>query len=106
PTPRQPPAHPPVQHIPYTTLFRSTPQTIDDHARRERIDRRANRFGQFASPAPAGKRLRLCVAQHAEEMPRHGRPFGIDVAANEEDRKRTRLESSHLGIWYAVLCLR
>src|SRR5437899_9706086 len=74
--------------FPYTTLFRSIPA-----ARRARRDgRRADR-GQ-----PAG-RSRREVARAAAVS--HAR-----ATSRREDRKSTRLNSSHLGISYAVFCLK
>src|SRR5262245_64021805 len=45
---------------------------------------------------------RLAVARHAA-----GEPVGgpIDHVLDRQDRKSTRLNSSHLGISYAVFCL-
>src|SRR5262245_64605650 len=65
--------------FPYSTLFRS--QAVDD--------RRAPRAGYLRAHAhrgyPGRSRIRL---------------------AGREDRKSTRLNSSHLGISYAVFCLK
>src|SRR5258705_97749 len=63
--------------FPYTTLFRS------------RSDR--------------------CALRHEahDRLPRCGRGAGLDVMPDEtRDRKSTRLNSSHLGISYAVFCLK
>src|SRR5437899_10153124 len=76
--------------FPYTSLFRS-----DQGGRHPRDQRRAARLG-----------------------PRSGRPRDRDVHGapravaplrrrrRDEDRKSTRLNSSHLGISYAVFCLK
>src|SRR5438045_6257314 len=66
--------------FPYTTLFRS-------------CDRRCSRRARAASPACRRRPGRLGRGQSA-----HHRQL--------EDRKSTRLNSSHLGISYAVFCLK
>src|SRR5437899_6373162 len=65
--------------FPYTTLFRSAPERCV-HATRYRGRRRRYR--------------RLRRRRQQERGPRH------------RDRKSTRLNSSHLGISYAVFCLK
>src|SRR5206468_8650388 len=84
---RRPP-HPTL--FPYTTLFRSR------RAAASRDDARA--FG-------AG---RLDVAEHARVvLARDQRPeLGARVERVAEDRKSTRLNSSHDQISYAVFCLK
>src|SRR2546426_5956915 len=63
--------------FPYTTLFRSPARAWRARARRSR-------------PPAAGARSRT----------------GIAPAAARQDRKSTRLNSSHLVISYAVFCLK
>src|SRR3712207_7931577 len=66
--------------FPYTTLFRSP------------------RWGQFSIDSPPS----VCNRLHNERVPRvsrQGRPFS-------QDRKSTRLNSSHANISYAVFCLK
>src|SRR5438045_7817385 len=74
--------------FPYTTLFRSRLDArllLDEDGERERADARAG----------------------AQSV---GNRHGIDAADLERarplDRKSTRLNSSHLGISYAVFCLK
>src|SRR5262245_65321464 len=83
--------------FPYTTLFRSTngrhigrncPSGVHPVALLVLLPR----------PTRAG-----VVAPHLGGVALHRRPLGL-VAA--EDRKSTRLNSSHLGISYAVFCLK
>src|SRR5688572_31880903 len=74
--------------FPYTTLFRSLPP------RPGRGDE-AHRNGR----APAGGRLRTAP-------PDPGSPLGGAPAGMGEDRKSTRLNSSHSQISYAVFCLK
>src|SRR5256885_3374082 len=76
--------------FPYTTLFRSDrePQPLVHGDRRDQLD------------------------LHLDVVPRHHhlRPLwqlhGAREAARGEDRKSTRLNSSHLVISYAVFCLK
>src|SRR3712207_7883122 len=87
--------------FPYTTLFRS-------HAEHE-----VARTGELLAPR--------CVERH-EPRPRHpgspavapvvervgvvAREHGVLVVGEREDRKSTRLNSSHANISYAVFCLK
>src|SRR5690348_17757389 len=98
---RPPPRPPP---FPYTTLFRSlsSPRGAgerscgDDH-------RGAGSAGQNAKSVAAGilgkerTAVRLLHAGHATDPNR---------AAGGQDRKSTRLNSSHPSISYAVFCLK
>src|SRR5438045_6406881 len=74
------PPHPRSTLFPYTTLFRSVRYGCDrDPLRRRRLRRR----------------------------PRHGLVSPYQSARpGREDRKSTGLNSSHLGISYAVFCLK
>src|SRR4051812_49578147 len=73
--------------FPYTTLFRSEPRRgrHDDHPAGSGGPKRSGR------PAPV-------VALH-ERVAGHG-------DHGDEDRKSTRLNSSHMSISYAVFCLK
>src|SRR3712207_8428782 len=74
--------------FPYTTLFRSEP--------RQGRDERQH----------AGHVARGLLRRHAalpEGGGRHGHPGGQGV---RQDRKSTRLNSSHANISYAVFCLK
>src|SRR5690349_21951996 len=66
--------------FPYTTLFRSRGQHEDDVVGRllQRLEQRRRRF----------------LGQH------------VDLVDDVEDRKSTRLNSSHVEISYAVFCLK
>src|SRR5689334_24005618 len=66
--------------FPYTTLFRS------------------RRLTENAARAPAGRALRDCVDTDA-----HG---SAPPLLSDQDRKSTRLNSSHSSISYAVFCLK
>src|SRR5438045_5122365 len=72
--------------FPYTTLFRSVPRGLDHELLRPRV--RDERQRVAVAVRVTGRVARL----HA----------GVDV--ERQDRKSTRLNSSHLGISYAVFC--
>src|SRR5438477_12031583 len=73
--------------FPYTTLFRSS--IPSDPIPKGRVDLGASEPHVHARPVPPGLHLR-----HAREhKPR-------------QDRKSTRLNSSHMSISYAVFCLK
>src|SRR5205807_10422496 len=100
---RQPP-RPPL--FPYTTLFRS------EEVRRRQRRRPADRPGRHGIPHERGH-LRALVARrgaldrgaaHDVEAYRRMTDERRDVDARTEDRKSTRLNSSHLVISYAVFC--
>src|SRR5256885_5658409 len=91
--------------FPYTTLFRSCAMSRPP----------------LSSVALNTERIGYEAAQLLDRMMRGGRvrrtsiqvePIGVvtrqssDVVAVEEDRKSTRLNSSHLVISYAVFCLK
>src|SRR3712207_8553178 len=85
--------------FPYTTLFRSQ---VDDRRRRSRELARVQQQIRFAPD-----RLR-----HVFEPPGVGTPGGVRARLQHgprhpgEDRKSTRLNSSHANISYAVFCLK
>src|SRR5438045_7023112 len=74
--------------FPYTTLFRSRPRADVELVRRRVLVARLRLARGPADPA-------LHFARPAE------RSHGVAL-----DRKSTRLNSSHLGISYAVFCLK
>src|SRR5256885_5570936 len=85
--------------FPYTTLFRSVlvraaDRQADGVARPSSAERRAR---QLAAPLPERRRRKAPLEPVV-------RPAIPEVA--EEDRKSTRLNSSHLVISYAVFCLK
>src|SRR5947207_8368145 len=75
--------------FPYTTLFRSLIDQFLEHA------------GTWATVDALVPAVRL-VAQAMEE---HAQGLGGDVSGSQ-DRKSTRLNSSHTVISYAVFCLK
>src|SRR5688572_31421504 len=82
--------------FPYTTLFRSLenlPEEIGDQQRdQDRRPRREHHVRQEIEP----ERALVDVAEAAEARDEH----------RQEDRKSTRLNSSHSQISYAVFCLK
>src|SRR3712207_7807948 len=80
--------------FPYTTLFRSRPHVPRDPLR---CDVRRRRGREDLVPPE--------VQAHGQGAPRPGPPppGGADA---RQDRKSTRLNSSHANISYAVFCLK
>src|SRR5262245_62919178 len=70
----------------------------------------------FSNPTPTSEIYTLSLHDALPIFERGGQPFMIDYirhpliekdgALTLEDRKSTRLNSSHLGISYAVFCLK
>src|SRR3712207_7396127 len=86
--------------FPYTTLFRSAPVAERVDARRLRprqrvADRRRPREAAAAEP--------LAAAGGQGHRPAHAHGA---AHADDQDRKSTRLNSSHANISYAVFCLK
>src|SRR3712207_8947774 len=71
--------------FPYTTLFRSRPAHPD-------------------APAHAAVPLHAATRGAGSRVPR--RPSAVQDQVEQEDRKSTRLNSSHANISYAVFCLK
>src|SRR5207249_11990570 len=101
PLPTPPP--PTSTLFPYTTLFRSEPQSEEETC------------------APAAARLDLQLGPHRrDQCSAHGEPepgpresvaypprgAPQRLVERPEDRKSTRLNSSHVSISYAVFCLK
>src|SRR2546426_7508476 len=89
--------------FPYTTLFRSL-------ARRPGVARHALDPPLLGRPAPI-VRDRRHVADRADLQARRGERLDRGLAPragalHAQDRKSTRLNSSHLVISYAVFCLK
>src|SRR5258705_6421914 len=76
--------------FPYTTLFRSL----------EGVEARIWRVFKTPSPQPIVFAFRL----HVFHFPGNAHEFSLLGLC--QDRKSTRLNSSHLGISYAVFCLK
>src|SRR3712207_8072036 len=82
--------------FPYTTLFRSGEQA-DAGGRRDLV-------GVQLAEAVAQKRLAGDAVDGADR--RAGEPGQKPGAGGGQDRKSTRLNSSHANISYAVFCLK
>src|SRR5690349_23715261 len=87
--------------FPYTTLFRSGTDGEIDHLRREhkRAHHAEQRDFRFVEPA-------LRATRDQAHRRRRGRVQRGPHGRREEDRKSTRLNSSHVEISYAVFCLK
>src|SRR3712207_8847637 len=73
--------------FPYTTLFRSA---ADQH-----------------HVAPLGEKVAAGQAAHQRFVHRRAlEPEVVDILGQRQDRKSTRLNSSHANISYAVFCLK
>src|SRR3712207_7749619 len=79
--------------FPYTTLFRS-------ELLKEALD---CKLSLISAPAGYGKTTLLTQWLHAEDA---GLRFAWASLDEQEDRKSTRLNSSHANISYAVFCLK
>src|SRR3712207_7716186 len=82
--------------FPYTTLFRSGLVVVDDHPHR-------------SAEQPTGGVLLLFPEEVGLLLVEAGAPVRTgrrDGRPDREDRKSTRLNSSHANISYAVFCLK
>src|SRR3712207_8879213 len=84
--------------FPYTTLFRSGQELIDAGALLFRVVRR-HQGGRLVGEA----HLDVLQAGFQEQA---GQVVADRVVAVAQDRKSTRLNSSHANISYAVFCLK
>src|SRR2546428_10253973 len=83
--------------FPYTTLFRSDLQEI-----RRYLASRGWPSGYALTPA-----MQTLAAEGGSVIKWHGKKISlVCVQAGDEDRKSTRLNSSHDQISYAVFCLK
>src|SRR3712207_7230196 len=87
--------------FPYTTLFRSQVNLADHHPPRVLVDHPAHPRDDAVDVRAVGgvSREELVVRVLARPA------FGV-ARAVAEDRKSTRLNSSHANISYAALCLK
>src|SRR3712207_7681279 len=90
--------------FPYTTLFRSPARTAqpDECAPALRVSR-VCRFETATVQTTPGPRA---LAQRAPQPHYDGAGLARAAAGRPEDRKSTRLNSSHANISYAVFCLK
>src|SRR5262245_64852066 len=82
--------------FPYTTLFRSIAS--------EKADRRA--WTTWSRDVRSRASAKLECLRKMPSRPRYRVAWPLDDLINGLDRKSTRLNSSHLGISYAVFCLK
>src|SRR5205814_10479706 len=90
--------------FPYTTLFRSDPRGADVSRRGLQPQRRRARRPRLR------RRVRPALEREPPDRERQIERAGVDALEPQVltlgDRKSTRLNSSHLGISYAVFCLK
>src|SRR3712207_8350812 len=88
--------------FPYTTLFRSDDLVALDHGHRPEpaLEQHRGRVGHVAVRADGDHAAGHQLLDPARRRPGRGR------AAHQQDRKSTRLNSSHANISYAVFCLK
>src|SRR3712207_7833130 len=88
--------------FPYTTLFRSAHGALPHEGRRQLAGVVVEGVDAGGAGQPARRlrpRVRLCPGQEVAVD-------GGAAAAQAQDRKSTRLNSSHANISYAVFCLK
>src|SRR3712207_7447293 len=92
--------------FPYTTLFRSDQQTVRDAA--ERIDGHRRALVRLDDATGEQEVVVRLTARRLERVAVDGGAddFGRTPVVAVEDRKSTRLNSSHANISYAVFCLK
>src|SRR3712207_7159773 len=83
--------------FPYTTLFRSLVVRV------EHVVEHAVRHLRFGGPVPVRQGEARVAAQFAADLLEIAK---IGTVPGQEDRKSTRLNSSHANISYAVFCLK
>src|SRR5256885_9855265 len=87
--------------FPYTTLFRSSSDVAGPGEDEARFAAEKLRSGVGGLPR------RDVILDRRNEIRRNGNPAEVDGRFRQgEDRKSTRLNSSHLVISYAVFCLK
>src|SRR3712207_8729714 len=87
--------------FPYTALFRSTQDVAAEHRPHEEAERDA------AGPRDEGGGEEEVEDDQDDAVAgREGASSPPAEGADEEDRKSTRLNSSHANISYAVFCLK
>src|SRR3712207_7966686 len=84
--------------FPYTTLFRSPDVAVRVGRRRHRVEGLPP--AAHHELADAGRARRAVGGHRSEPL------VQVGVSAQDQDRKSTRLNSSHANISYAVFCLK
>src|SRR3712207_7614955 len=88
--------------FPYTTLFRSRRCGLCAVVLRARLAGR----DRAAGPVRRARAVRVGLAVHVPGARRRRAARGAVRRGHREDRKSTRLNSSHANISYAVFCLK
>src|SRR5205814_10545872 len=104
--PRLPPRPPPPPLFPYTTLFRSG--RANAALEKPGFVVESVRVGAAVRPAQAHRESPALPGPHRKDalgIVRGESAVGREHDDSQGDRKSTRLNSSHLGISYAVFCL-
>src|SRR5689334_24580550 len=98
------PRHPRAPLFPYTTLFRSRDvgPVVNLHCNRRRAVRREDALQQIVSTKRTVNEARQFFAAILDGCGHVRGPVNGQI----EDRKSTRLNSSHSSISYAVFCLK
>src|SRR5207253_7806113 len=94
------PPPPPSTLFPYTTLFRS----VENGLRNEAVS--ASQHAQVVVSTVQNEFPPAQRVQQRGEVHRSERVNQFIAARKTEDRKSTRLNSSHVAISYAVFCLK
>src|SRR5207253_11318842 len=99
------PTPPPSPLFPYTTLFRSTfsaeqEQGVNPSSRNRAVEKVA------VVAALLFALVVLACGRRRRVSPTGWRQEDFDTSKGLEDRKSTRLNSSHVAISYAVFCLK
>src|SRR5690606_41702584 len=98
-----PPLHPPrATLLPYTTLFRSTRVASWASRARQRCNRAREERRDRAHPEFVGQKR----IERRSDRKRVAHEHRIGPLGFEQDRKSTRLNSSHVKSSYAVFCLK
>src|SRR3712207_7216637 len=88
--------------FPYTTLFRSPRGRVVEIYGPESSGKTTLTLSVIAEMQKMGGTAAFIDAEHALD-PQYASKLGVDI---EQDRKSTRLNSSHANISYAVFCLK
>src|SRR3712207_8344139 len=87
--------------FPYTTLFRSMLCVVTHDDTSFRLTSKMD--------VPIGHKVALTDIKAGDTVWKYGQDIGkaiADIGTGEQDRKSTRLNSSHANISYAVFCLK
>src|SRR5437899_7211712 len=92
--------------FPYTTLFRSSETNPDGINISVDVFPWVELFAKYATAFRAGNppEIVYLLGQNLADFATRG--MLLELTPELEDRKSTRLNSSHLGISYAVFCLK